>query len=136
LTVRESQMAAFPKAVEKNLECRLCAHVTRLWPGRAEAMGEAAVRRWCRLGIERAAGFGIEAEYEVSRFVDLMFMLGRDFDTDPARPWAAAILQAGPIAPAVKMDKLFEWAERELTRRAVEAHPDARGPGLPKEANG
>jgi hypothetical protein len=114
LVIRERHKAAFDKAVAANLECSLYTHVTRMFPSRCEEMGEPAVRQLIRRGIEAAGAYGIEGEYDVSRFVDLMFVLGSDFDAGASWPWAGAILQDARLTGPEKMDRLCDRARDEL----------------------
>jgi len=125
MKIHKRQLQAFGKAVEEMLECRLVAHAERLWPERCERMGRETVRQWVRAGVRRARGCGIEAEYDLSRFVDLLFLLGRDFDTDPAAAWAGEILQATDVPAAERLDRIFARAEAHLAAPAKPAEaPD------------
>ena len=69
-----------------------------------------------RLHAMKAAGcevisYGVESEYDVSRYLNLMVVFGDDFDTDPAHPWASDILTLeGGCGGTVRMDALYEEA--------------------------
>jgi len=114
LIIRKEHKQAFSKAVMENFECRIYAHVTRIWPEQCKRLEETAVRELIRRGIREALDFGIDEEYEVSRYVDLMFILSPDFSTSDRFPWAAAVLKDAAMKPAAKMDRLYERAEKEL----------------------
>ena len=114
LTIRPDQMNAFPKAVEKDLECRLLTHVQRLFAEQCRPLGEEGVRQRVRLGIRAAARYGIEAEYDVSRYVDAMFLLGPDFDTSECWPWAAEALGDASCDATARMDRLYERMKETL----------------------
>lgn len=122
MKIRKEQMQAFPKAIETNLECRLYAHVCRALAERCRQMGESAVRRLIRDGLERTARYGIVSEYDRCRYVDLMVLVGPDFDAEPG---PAEVLGDTSLRPAGKIDRLFEWAEARL--RAAAGRPAVPG---------
>jgi len=123
LVIRKKQQEAFTKAVARGLECSLLTHATRQFPIRVHRMGEPAARAMIRKAIAACGRFGIEDEYEISRYLDLMFLLGEDFETSAALPWAAALLGDEALSAKAKMDRLCERAGQHLGR-------DCRGNGI------
>jgi len=118
LTIRQEQLKAFAKAVERNLECRLHTHAERLWPADCQRLGKQTVRQWIRQAIRRAGGYGIDDEYDLSRFVDLMFMVGPSFDTDEASAWIGQALRDASIPPGERLDGICRrlgqrWSSRQ-----------------------
>lgn len=132
LIIRREQKGAFPKAVEENLECRLVAHVQRVFPQRCEQMGEPAVRERVRKGMAAARQWGIEGQYDVSRYVDLLFLLGPDFGTDDGCPWARPILADPALAVGARLDKLYERAREAIAARR-KPQTDSAHPPPPEE---
>lgn len=112
MRIRKSQMEALSRSVRKRFEDRVVAHLHECFPDDCLAMGEQAVREMVQAGIARAEGYGLSAEYDVVRYVDLMVVRGRDFDTSPRTPWAAPILRDPDLHPTTKMDRLYEQAEK------------------------
>ena len=112
LIIRGRHQAAFDQAVARSLECGLLTHITRIFGPRVAAMGEPAARALVRKAIARAKRHGIVQEYEVSRYLDMMFLLGEDFDADVALPWAREILARAGWTETEKMDRLCEHAGR------------------------
>ena len=111
LTIRKEQMDAFSHAALRIFECRMVAHLNRHFPKRCAKLGEDGVREWIRYGIERARTYGIVSERDVCKYIDVMFVYGRDFDTDRRRPWAGQILNDPVIMPpAVRTNRLFRAA--------------------------
>ena len=125
LVIRKKQQEAFTKAVARGLECNLLTHATRQFPVRVNRMGEPAARAFVRKAVAACGGFGIEDEYEMSRYLDLMFLLGEDFCTDASLAWAAAVLGNPALAAKEKMDRLCEHARQHLGR--VEQGPAGQG---------
>jgi len=117
LVIREEQKGAFSQAVARNFECGQYSHVSRVFPDRCRALGDPVVREWIRKGIREAAACGIDEEYEVSRYIDLMFLLSPDFGSDAQYAWAGPILEDASLAPKEKMDRLYERAREQLAAR-------------------
>ena len=110
--IRKEQKAAFREDAIHDFENRMVAHVRRCLVEHWETLGDDALREVIRMGTERADGFGIVAERDVCKFVDLMLVFGTDFDRRCA--WAREILEAAaPTDPAVKMRRLFQRAGDE-----------------------
>jgi hypothetical protein len=114
LRIRKEQYDILVQQAIHNFENRMYAHVTGVFPDECKALGEEGVRRLIKEGIERAARYGIEIEYDVARFVDLQYILAPDFDTNPEIPWAAAILKAPGLDATTRVDRLFDRTEAEL----------------------
>ena len=108
LTIRKEQMSAFATAVGRNLECRILKHLKGVFPRECRRRGEASVRASVRAGIAAGRAYGLTDDYDVSRYVDLMFIWSDDFDTDPRTGWARAILTDDSLRPGEKLDLLME----------------------------
>lgn len=115
LRIRQEQMEEFNRCEAVKFENRMVEHLEENFPEECEEMGEEAVRETIRYGISRADSYGIEFEQDVCNYVNLMFVLGRDFDTDPGLPWAKRILNDPELDhPTDKMDALYDEAETHL----------------------
>lgn len=115
LTIRNAQMAVFSRAEIKKFEDRMVIHLKKFFPRQCEALGEAQLRETIQYGIKRAAGYGITSKPDVYKYVDLMVVLGRDFDTDRRFPWASKILRTHN-SPVGKMNALRGAAKKHLRR--------------------
>lgn len=94
------------------------AHVQRLFPAACEALGRDGVREAVRYGYDRATSYGLDLERDVHRYLTVMFVFGRDFDRDPAHPWAAEALSSpAELRGARLMSLAREYAAH--TRRAA-----------------
>ncbi len=100
LTIRRAQMKEFGKLGMRNFEARAIAHLERFFPEQCESLGSAVVLDGVRYGIKRATAYRLESERDLLRYLTLMFSFGRNFDVDPALPWAAAILTSAEKAPS------------------------------------
>ncbi len=86
-------------------------------------MGSDAVLETIEDGIARAAHHGFVRDVDVGRFVNLMLLLGDEFDVDPDVPWAAEILSRPTVHPQHKLDMLLE---RGLAHSRIPTHHTAR----------
>lgn len=111
LRIHDGQMASFSVEAARDFEDRMIEHLGVLFPAYLETLGEEGARTLVRRGVERAATYGMIVERSVCIFIDAMFAFGRDFDRDPALPWAAAILtDTGASSPDEKAHRLFKAA--------------------------
>lgn len=109
LTISSLQLGVFEQAQAQGFEARMAAHLREFFPGECEGLGAEGVRELVRHGVRRAASYGIRAERDVCKYVDLMAALGRDFDREVQ--WAAAILNVHRLkSPDYKVGRLCEEA--------------------------
>ena len=113
--MRKAHMQAFAETSRKSFEDRMVAHLQKHFPEHCEQLGEPAVRETIQYGIDRAATYGIKAERDVCKYIDLMCAFGPDFDENDRYHWAHGILTASkPVEPHARMECLFEQGQREL----------------------
>jgi hypothetical protein len=63
-------------------------------------LDEAALTGIVRQGMQRAFGYGFDLRGPVRLFVEMLFIFGNEFDTDPQYPWARELLATpGPSMP-------------------------------------
>ncbi|MGH8666365.1 MAG: hypothetical protein ACREUX_19050 [Burkholderiales bacterium] len=112
LVIRESQLAAFADASQAGFERRLRAGLAEPFPQCAARSNETALAALVRLGIEKAAAHGLEAEAEVQSYLHLMLLLGSHWEQDPQSAWAAAMLaDAAHGTAAQRVGALWERAQ-------------------------
>jgi hypothetical protein len=111
-TLHSHHTDAFDKDIRRRFENRMVDHLNAFFPAQCGQLGEKEVRNWINLGIQRAGSYGIVSERDVCKYIDIMFVHGRNFDSDPRKPWAASILTAKSVDPADKTRVLFENARK------------------------
>lgn len=115
LTIRKEQMAVFRGPAVKAFEERMVAHLGRCFPKQCRALSEPELRETIQYGIKAAAKYGIIIERDVCRYIDLMVVLGRDFDRDPKLPWASSILNNRALKdPGYKLERLSKAFKRQV----------------------
>lgn len=114
-TIRREQMRILAAPFLEKFVHRAVEHVRAHFPAQHAALGDAGVRDAVVHAIERAEAHGLERDEHVLAYLTLVFVFGRDFDRDPALPWASEALASGKSA-AFRMSRL---------RALALAHQDA-----------
>lgn len=107
LVIRKAQVDLLAGVAFSGVLDRLAAHFQRHYPNECRRAGDAQLRYLISTGAERAALHGFETEIEVGLYINLMIILGCDFDRDPQFPWAAAQLDDDGTEPRPRIDRLF-----------------------------
>jgi hypothetical protein len=119
IRIRREQKQAIAAGNRKDFEDRMVAHIRKFFPKHYEELKEENTRLLVDHEIDRAKSWGIVAERDVCKYIDLSLVFGPDFDTDGKQPWAAEILTDKRIDdPTHRTDKLF----RTGLTRLHEAH--------------
>lgn len=126
LIMRGAQLQLLGEVTRRSFEARLVAHVERFFPDECAPLSSEALGEIYREGVARAAEFGIEAERDVCKFINLMFVFGREFYRDPELPWAATRLADDRVGPMLKLNRLY--------LDGLDHRGSARGLGAGKEA--
>jgi len=126
LVIRDQQMKAFESVARRNFQREMIRHISQFAPGQFEILGEKVIEGIIDTGIDRAGRYGLTNRGPVRFYIELMFMFGSDFDTDPQYPWVAGILDGHEI------DDQMTRAER-LYDKAMECVEKISGPGLAYE---
>ncbi|MFN7923283.1 MAG: hypothetical protein U0Q16_24490 [Bryobacteraceae bacterium] len=101
--VRSAQVEAFHPRILDQFEGLLAGHAREFAPKHTEVLGEQGTLAVVKTAIARGAAYGFDAQAPLELFLDLMFLLGSEFDTDLQYPWAAEILS--PKSPGNQMEK-------------------------------
>ena len=111
LKIRDEQMKVFEQAALRSFEDEMVKHIKQFAIKHSEIIGDQGVREVVRMGIERAKKHGLTNRGPVRFYIELMFMLGSDFDTDPQYPWAGEILNdPGIVDQMERADRLYDKA--------------------------
>lgn len=111
LVIRKSQMDEFTKFELKKFEDSVVLHLRQDLPEKVKGLPEETLRDIIQRGISVAEDYGIRIEDDVKRYIDLMFILGQDFDTSEESIWAGELLKKEEMEPEGRLDKIFELLE-------------------------
>ena len=100
-------MEVFRQAALAAFEDEMVAHSRDFSPVLCEVIGEDKLRVALRSTMARAIGYGFTNRGPIRLCVEMMFLFGSAFDTDPQYPWATEILQA-PGEQMGRAEQLFD----------------------------
>lgn len=92
LQIREEQRNVLREAVLAGFEDRMLAHFKTYYGVQCQLIGDEQTRAVIRHGTERAREYAITSQRGVCHFINLMLLLGGNFDQDVQLPWARRIL--------------------------------------------
>jgi hypothetical protein len=119
LVIRPEQFQVFAQAELRRFEESVLAHLKKFFPDQASRTADADLLELIRYGRERAPKYNLTIKAHVCLYIDLMLVLGRDFDIDPRLPWAARILNK-PRDPEAKMYYLYRAATDHINSPKAE----------------
>lgn len=107
LKIRQEQRAVLSEHAASDFEDRMVAHVREFFPEAYRDLGEQRTRALIQDGITNAARYDMWSEQDICRFIDLMLVLGRDFDLDPELSWIAEILRQSSTEQSLRLDQIY-----------------------------
>ncbi|MGD0524158.1 MAG: hypothetical protein ABSE49_03380 [Polyangiaceae bacterium] len=113
-TIRDEQFELLERV---RIEDFLVRHVVKFFPEQCAALGPEGTVQTVRDGLADAARHGLQDSLDECAYVDVMFLFGRGFATDPRLPWARAALGAAVgEPPGTRGARLYAAAMEELER--------------------
>jgi hypothetical protein len=94
MLIRAEQMEVFEQAALRQFEDEMVAHSKSFSPRLCEVIGDEQLRVALRAAMERAGSYGFTNRGPIRLFIELMFLCGSAFDTDPQYSKIAKILRA------------------------------------------
>ncbi len=137
LVIRAEQMRALEEAQVDRFAEELVIHFQAFAPAQCRAMGRDAVLHTTSIGLRNARDHGFLHRGAARFYVETMFMLGSQFDTDPQyRSVVRALFEAGEADETERADRLYEsvmdyvdqtsGAQHEYERQALARAAHAR----------
>jgi hypothetical protein len=108
LKIRKDQMAVMDQLALKHFEDQTAEELKQSFPKHARLLGEEKLRQRVREGFARARVYGLSSQNGLRLFVELTFLLGNAFDTDPQVSWAAQILSDSAAEEATRVERLYQ----------------------------
>lgn len=112
LVIRKYQMDEFTKYELKKFEDFMVRHLKQDLSKKVKGLPEETLRDMIQRGVSVAEEYGIRIEDDVKRYIDLMFILGEDFDVSPETSWAGELLRKEEMEPEERLNKIFDLIER------------------------
>lgn len=115
LRIREEQQQVFTDPALEAFKERMRLHLAKFFPDQCASLGDSGTLEMIQFGIDSASSYELFAERDVYLFIDLMFCLGRDFDTNPRIPWVQDILVSDEIPkPSDRIIALHDEVQQRL----------------------
>ncbi len=93
MIIRDEQIQVFQQAAARRFEDEMVNHSKEFAHRHCEVLGEQAVRGIVRLSFQRAERYELTDRGPLRCYLELMWLYGSDFDTDPQLPWAIRTLR-------------------------------------------
>ncbi len=119
LIIQKEQMTTLEEKERQGFVERMVVYLQKTFPNQTEPLGDAGLREEIHHGMETADRYRMVSEREVARYIELMFYLGRDFDTNPQTPWASPILNDRFSNAANRLRRL----SREAGKHGLATYP-------------
>src|SRR5260370_7581855 len=114
LRLRKEHLDALEAHVVNLFISRVIAHVKAVWPAESTELGDCVVAEIVRGAVQRGASLGLSTEHDLVRYVDLSFLLAKDFEISPLAGWTRPILADRTLAPGSKVDRLYQRMDEEF----------------------
>src|SRR6266581_2811571 len=101
MKIRTEQMEAFEQAALRRFEEEMVEHSKNFAPPICEVIGDEQLRVALRSAMARAGSYGFTYRGPIRLFIEMMFLCGSGFDTDPQYPAIAEVLSS----PADQMQR-------------------------------
>lgn len=106
IVLRPPQVDALRPVHSAAFEEEFLEHLHECFPEHARALGRAGAVEVLRHGVERCMSYELHEPDEVMAYLEVMVLLGRDFDIDPALPWVREILGSDELHPRARAGHL------------------------------
>jgi hypothetical protein len=108
MKIRQAQLETFVDKSNKSFESRMIAHLRKCFAAQCGTASDDELRNRVEAGKNSAAKYGITAERDVCKFIDVRTVHGPGFDESP---WASKILNDGIYkTPTARVERLFDEA--------------------------
>ena len=109
LRIRGPQMRALSAVMRGRFESGMVPRLRAKFPAVTERRSDEEILKFVRLGVQRAAVYGVTIERDVERYIEYMIMYGPQFDADPKHPAIAKVLTAPQLSGTGKMDRIDDY---------------------------
>lgn len=113
-TIRRDQLRAFEVVARGEFERRAVRHLRTALPQRFGKTTEEAMLELVRRAIEKGEQYAIRAERDVLVLLNVMVLLGSDFDTAPTFAWARELLDKRRVEASSRLQVVWERAKRQV----------------------
>ena len=127
LTIRPEQLDVLKRASVQKFEDRMVDHLNAFTPRHFKILNEDEIRDVIQHGRELAKQHGYRSERSVRLYIEMMFMLGSGFFTDPQYSWISQIVDRQADVNASASIDLINKKTWELVEQASLDYIDPNG---------
>jgi hypothetical protein len=109
MKIRSSQMDILDAHSMKKYKTKLCRHLRQYDPLLCEAAGAEALEEAVDLGVQRAHECSFTLNGPIRSYLEIMFVLGSDFDRDPQYFWLRPWLQPQERYPEMERARYLQF---------------------------
>ncbi|WP_143266809.1 hypothetical protein [Azospirillum oryzae] len=102
-----------------NFVAKIQKHITTCFPDLPAQISLDTCKNIVSYAIDKGRIYGFNSEYEICVYIDIMFILGKNFDTDKNKPWAQRILAQTNIPAGDRLSRLLEMALTFVNQRKL-----------------
>jgi hypothetical protein len=125
LTIRQDQVESFRQYHLQKFEDEMVEHSKKFTPRLCEVLGDSQLRVAIRSAMKRADGYGFTNRGPIRLFIEMMFLCGSAFDTDPQYSAVGDVLRS-PGDQMIRAEKIYEgsldYLEKVSGPGAVNVH--------------
>jgi hypothetical protein len=92
MVIREEQMRTLSKAAEQAFQLQLVREMHEFAPWHAKALGDDGLLRCVQFAVQRAKKYGFTNRGPIRLYLQIIFLLGAEFDSDALLPWVGKVL--------------------------------------------
>lgn len=108
MIIRPVQLETFVNKSNESFESRMIAHLRKCFAEQCSTQSDNKLRESIEEGKKSAARYGITAERDICKFIDIRTVHGPGFDESP---WASKILNDGIYKTSTaRVERLFDEA--------------------------
>ena len=107
LVIRAEQVKVFEQAALRRFEDEMVVHSKEFTPRLCEVLGDEQLRAALRQAMQRATHYGFTNRGPMRFYIELRFLFGSHFDTDPQYPAMSEVLNASGDQ-MTRADQIYE----------------------------
>jgi len=115
LVIRKEQKEIFSQYMRDSFVNRMAMHLRKTFPNKTKELDDKSLKTIIDRGISNAGKYEIRREGDVERYLNLMFALSFDFDTNEKTDWAGRIIKLKDLRSEVRIDYTYQIYEEEYS---------------------
>ena len=104
MKIRDEQMEALAAAMESPFYERTIRFLREHWADECAGREDDDLKRTIARALRRVRGYGLDSEQDAVRYLNLMFRLGSEFESDPRYAWVSELLADTQIPAEHKLE--------------------------------